>query len=52
MAMLGKENGNETGEDLWHYDIGFVSSIGNIDPDILEIQFKNGRVISARQIST
>lgn len=52
MAMLGKENGNETEEDLWYYNIGFVASIGNIDPDMLEIQFKNDRVISARQIST
>ncbi|WP_199141746.1 hypothetical protein [Pedobacter sp. ASV12] len=52
IAILGKESSNKADEDLWHYDIGFVASIGNIDPDILEIKFKNGRVISARQIST
>ncbi|MEE1943838.1 hypothetical protein VRU48_01885 [Pedobacter sp. KR3-3] len=50
--LLGHENGNEDDEDLWYYDIGFISSTGNVDPDILELQFKNGRVILARQIPT
>jgi len=52
IAILGTDIGNETDEDLWYYDIGLVSSTGNIDPDILEISFKNGKVILVTQRST
>lgn len=38
--------------DLWVYDLGFVPSLGNIDPDILEITFKNGKVIKVIQRNT
>lgn len=48
--MLGKtQNFNDS---LWIYELGFVPSLGNIDPDILEITFKDGVVISVIQRNT
>jgi hypothetical protein len=35
--------------DEWVYGLGFVPSPGNIDPDILIVIFKNGRVIKVSQ---
>lgn len=34
------------------YDLGFVPRLFNIDPDVLEIYFKNGKVIKVEQRNT
>lgn len=48
--LLGKtESANET---EWSYYIGFVPRFGSIDPDIIEITFKNGVVIQVKQRTT
>ncbi len=38
--------------NVWVYVLGFVPALFNIDPDILEISFKNGRVIGVKQRNT
>lgn len=35
--------------DEWVYELGFVPCPGNIDPDILVVIFKNGKVIKVSQ---
>ncbi len=44
--LLGDE-GNKDNDDDWFYDLGFTP--GSIDPDSMEIEFKNGRVVSVMQ---
>jgi hypothetical protein len=47
-SLLGDE-GNSDADDDWHYYLGYVPDIGNIDPDLLDITFKKGRVVEVRQ---
>lgn len=42
----------EYSEDHWAYDVGFVPSLGGIDPDVLDVYFKNGRVEKVSQHET
>ena len=49
--LLGEE-GNSIERDRWEYYLGFVPGIANIDPDYLEIEFKNGRVVSVVQCNS
>ncbi len=46
--ILGDE-GNLDSNDNWYYELGFTPEIGNIDPDELDIEFKNGKVVSVGQ---
>lgn len=48
--LLGKPISVESNN--WLYEIGFVPAMFSIDPDILEISFKNGRVIQVKQRGT
>lgn len=43
---------NSNNNDEWYYDLGYIPEIGNIDPDILVINFQNGKVISVKQRHT
>ena len=38
--------------DTWYYNLGVVPDIGNIDPDILIIKFRNGVVVEVKQKKT
>lgn len=46
--LLGIE-GNFENSDDWTYDIGYVPGLFNIDPFILTITFKDGKVIQVEQ---
>lgn len=46
--MLGDE-GNLENSDYWGYDLGFRPQLFGIDPDILNIEFKNEKVIAVSQ---
>jgi len=46
--ILGDE-GNLNDSDDWSYDLGFRPELLNIDPDSMEITFKNNRVVSVLQ---
>lgn len=48
IELLGTDN-IKSGKDHILYSIGFVPGIANIDPDVLDIYFKNGRVIKVSQ---
>lgn len=50
-ALLGDE-GNKTGDNEWYYDLGFRPELTGIDPDNLEIDFKNGKVLMLNNTST
>ena len=41
--ILGDDSNSGTSDD-WYYDLGYRPELANIDPDNLEITFKNGRV--------
>ncbi|MDQ7950094.1 MAG: hypothetical protein REI78_00095 [Pedobacter sp.] len=49
-ALLG--DSAQQHQEVWIYDLGFVPGIANIDPDILIVTFKNGRVVSVAQSRT
>lgn len=49
--ILGDE-GNTDESDYWSYYLGFRPGFANIDPDVLDIEFKNGKVIEVRQHET
>jgi hypothetical protein len=36
-------------EDHWGYEVGFVPGLLNIDPDVLDIHFKDDKVESVGQ---
>jgi len=38
--------------DHWAYDVSFVPSLGGIDPDVLDVFFKNGKVEKVNQHET
>ncbi|MEJ5995219.1 hypothetical protein WG904_12390 [Pedobacter sp. Du54] len=38
--------------NLWIYNVGFVPGLFNIDPDILEISFKNDKVVNVKRRGT
>ena len=46
--LLGDEY-QESGRDRWSYYLGFRPQLFGIDPDYLDIDFKNGRVIKVVQ---
>lgn len=49
--ILGDE-GNKDQSDNWTYYLGFRPGFANIDPDMLDIEFKNGKVIKVGQHET
>lgn len=46
--LLGDEN-NTDNSYVWHYNLGLRPGIANIDPDVLEIEFKDDIVIKVTQ---
>ncbi|WP_163409760.1 outer membrane protein assembly factor BamE [Flavobacterium ajazii] len=48
--ILGEQN-NKYESNNWKYYLGFKPTLFGIDPDILEIEFKNGKAINICQIS-
>ena len=46
--ILGEPDGAKQ-ENYWSYYLGFKPSIGGIDPDYLDIEFKNDKVITVGQ---
>jgi len=49
--ILGNEN-NLDQNDNWSYYLGFRPGFANIDPDVLDIEFKDGKVIRVGQHET
>jgi hypothetical protein len=49
--LLGDE-GNKDVSDHWAYYLGFRPAFANIDPEILDIEFKDGKVIKVGQHET
>jgi hypothetical protein len=49
--LLGDE-GNKEESDHWYYYLGFRPGIANIDPDVLDIEFKDGKVFKVGQHET
>jgi hypothetical protein len=49
--ILGDEN-NTDQSDHWSYYLGFRPGFANIDPDVLDIEFKDGKVIRVGQHET
>ena len=50
--LLGDDENIEEKSDYWEYDLGFVPSVGGIDPDMLDIYFQDGKVIKVSQHQT
>ncbi|TWR27426.1 hypothetical protein FPZ43_13165 [Mucilaginibacter pallidiroseus] len=50
-AFLGKE-GNLEADDTWYYDLGYKPGLGNIDPDVLMVEFVNGVAVKVSQYNT
>ena len=48
IEILGQDY-YEGGKDIIYYYLGFVPALFNIDPDILDIYFENGKVIKVSQ---
>lgn len=49
--ILGDEE-NCFNDDIWCYYLGFVPRLLSIDPDVLEIKFKDGKVVEVTQRET
>jgi len=49
--LLGDE-GNKDESDYWNYYLGIRPGFANIDPDVLDIEFKGGKVIKVGQHET
>jgi hypothetical protein len=49
--LLGDE-GNKDESDYWDYYLGFRPGFANIDPDVLDIEFKDGKVVKVGQHET
>lgn len=49
--ILGDEE-NDDDSDLWNYYLGFKPQLFGIDPDVLDIEFENGKVIKVGQHGT
>ncbi len=47
IRLLGKREYPDTTK-TWGYELGFRPEIGNIDPDVLYVEFKDGRVVEVR----
>ncbi|GHN00320.1 hypothetical protein WSM22_18090 [Cytophagales bacterium WSM2-2] len=47
-ALLGDE-GNQDEADTWEYYVGFVPAIFNLLPDVLEVDFEQGKVVDVKQ---
>lgn len=52
VKLLLGDDYQESGKDQWSYYLGFRPGFANIDPDVLEIEFKEGKVINVRQPET
>ena len=57
--MTKKEISELLGQDFYSYnenhiafELGFVPGLFNIDPDVLDIYFENGKVIKVKQHET
>lgn len=48
LQILGDKIDNEQ-NDNWSYDLGFKPGFANIDPDVLDIEFKKGKVVDVVQ---
>jgi len=46
--LLGDE-GNNNESNHWNYYLGFRPGFPNMDPDVLDIEFKEGKVFNVRQ---
>ena len=49
--ILGDE-GNNDKSDYWNYYLDFRPGFANMDPDVLDIEFKDGKVIRVGQHET
>lgn len=49
--LLG-DSGEADESDEWYYYLGYRPQLFNIDPDVLDIEFKNGVVIRVSQHTT
>lgn len=49
IRKLFGDEGNSDTSDKWSYYLGFRPGIANIDPDYLDIEFKDGKVVSVSQ---
>lgn len=49
--ILGDEENLEN-NDLWNYYLGYRPQLFGIDPDVLDIEFKDGKVIKVSQHQT
>ncbi len=49
--ILG-DGDNSDQSDGWYYYLGYRPGFANIDPDVLYIEFKNGKVIKVEQHKT
>jgi hypothetical protein len=49
--ILG-DAGNSDESNYWSYYLGFIPGPFNIDPSVLDIEFKDGKVIKVRQHET
>lgn len=49
--LLGDE-GNKDESDDWNYYLGFRPGFANIDPEVLDIEFKDGKVVKVEQHET
>ena len=47
--ILGNDENKEE-DNYWQYYLGFKPTLFAIDPDILRVEFKNGKVINVQQI--
>ncbi len=50
IQLLGDENDVENNH--WEYYLGFIPSIGGIDPDVLDVYFQDGKVVKVEQHET
>jgi hypothetical protein len=48
--LLGKDAALLDSTDEWDFDLGYKPEIGNIDPSVLVVIFKNNLVVRAEQI--
>ena len=49
IEILGEPDGNKE-ENYWSYYLGYVPSLFNIDPDFLDINFENNKVVTVKQL--
>ncbi len=47
--LLGDETDNQDKFDIWDFGLGYRPELFNIDPDYLQIEFKNNKVLNVEQ---